>query len=94
MFIFFRSPKAPKGDLEVIRNHLAAHFQCAKVTYEDHRMLPIGLEDLVKESLVFITIWWTLHFHLLGRVEELIVSKARQNQRSCSVQRTVVGSSP
>ena len=55
------------------------------VTYDDHRMLPMGLKHLVKENLKFITIGGRLHFHLLGQVGELILSKARRDQRSYGV---------
>ena len=38
------------------------------MTYEEYRMLPMGLESLVKESLGFITIGGRLHFHLFGHI--------------------------
>ena len=59
------------------------------VTYEEDRMLPMGLERLVKESLEFIAVGGRLYFHLLGHVGELILSKSRRNQRSYGVQWSV-----
>ena len=55
------------------------------VTYEKDRMLPMGLERFVKESLELITIGGRLDFHLLGHVGELILSKPRRNQRSYGI---------
>ena len=59
------------------------------VTYEEDRMLSMGLERLVKESLEFITVGGRLDFHLLGHVGELILSKSRRNQWSYGVQWSV-----
>ena len=56
-------------------------------TYEEHGMLPMGLERLVKESLEFTIID--------GRVISIFLATSLQSQAESTVLwRTVVGSAP
>ena len=91
MLILFRPHKASKGDLDIVRESSSSRsvFTGKGVTYEEYRMLSVGLESLVKESLGFITIGGRLHFHLLGYIGELILFKSRRDQRSYGVQWSV-----
>ena len=68
---------------------LAAQPSKVVWTDEEHGLLPMGLERLVKESLEFTTIGGQPYFHFLGHVGELVLSKSRRNQRSYSVQWSV-----